>query len=57
MSGFGQVVVVWNFAHVIRGDFDTYEHSKISGNLVQTNFMFNNAEKLLMLTDNTVVVE
>ena len=57
VSGFGEYVVVWNLANVIRGDVDNYKFMKIDGELVQTDFMFDTVKKLLMTTKTGIVVK
>lgn len=57
VSGFGEYVVVWNLAHVIRGLVDNYKFMKVDGELVQAEFMFNNVKKLLMTTTNGIIVK
>lgn len=31
VSGFGEIVVIWNLARVIRGDIDSYRFTNIGG--------------------------
>ena len=57
VSGFGEYVVVWNLAHVIRGEVDNYKFMKVDGELVQTDFMFDNVKKLLMTTKSGIVIK
>lgn len=57
VSGFGEYVVIWNLAQVIRGDIDNYKFTKIDGELVQTDFMFNNVKKLIMTTTTGIVIK
>ena len=57
VSGFGEYVVVWNLAHVVRGQVDNYKFMKVDGELVQTDFMFDNVKKLLMTTQSGIVIK
>ena len=57
VSGFGEYVVIWNLAHVIRGQIDSYKFMKVDGELVQTDFMFDNVKKLLMTTTTGIVIK
>lgn len=57
VSGFGEYVVIWNLAQVIRGDVDNYKFTRIDGELVQTDFMFNNVRKLIMTTTAGIVIK
>lgn len=57
MSGFGEYVVIWNLAQVIRGDVDNYKFTRIDGELVQTDFMFDNVRKLIMTTNTGIVIK
>lgn len=57
MSGFDEIVVIWNLAHVIRGNVNSYRFTNIGGNLVQTDFMFNNVKKLLMTTNKGIIIK
>ena len=36
VSGFGEYVVIWNLAQVIRGDVDNYKFTRIDGEIIQT---------------------
>lgn len=57
VSGFGDFVVIWNLAHVIRGDVDNYKFTRIDGELVQADFMFDNVKKLLMTTTTGIMIK
>lgn len=57
VSGFGEYVAIWNLAQVIRGDIQNYKFTKIDGELVQTDFMFNNVKKLIMTTKTGIVIK
>lgn len=57
VSGFGEYVVIWNLAQVIRGDVDNYKFTRIDGELIQTQFMFNNVRKLIMTTTSGIVIK
>ena len=57
VSGFGNMVVIWNLAKVIQGNSDSYKFTSIEGDLVQTDFMFDNAKKLLMTTTNGITIK
>ena len=50
-------MVIWNLARVIRGDITSYNFTNIGGELVQTDFMFNNVKKLLMTTENGITIK
>lgn len=57
VSGFGEYAVIWNLAQVIRGDVDNYKFTRIDGELVQTDFMFDNVRKLIMTTSTGIVIK
>lgn len=57
VSGFGEYVVIWNLAQVLRGDVDNYKFTRINGELVQTDFMFDNVRKLIMTTNTGIVIK
>ena len=57
VSGFGEYAVIWNLAQVIRGDLDSYKFTRIDGELVQTDFMFDNVRKLIMTTSTGIVIK
>jgi hypothetical protein len=57
VSGFGEYLVIWNMAQVIRGELDNYKFTSINGKLVQTEFMFNNVKKLIMTTNSGIVIK
>lgn len=57
VSGFGEYVVIWNLAQVIRGDIDNYKFTRIDGQIVQTDFMFDNVKKLIMTTNTGIVIK
>lgn len=57
VSGFGEYAVIWNLAQVIRGDSDSYKFTRIDGELVQTDFMFDNVRKLIMTTSTGIVIK
>lgn len=57
VSGFGEYVVIWNLAQVLRGDVDNYKFTRIDGALIQTDFMFDNVRKLIMTTNKGIVIK
>lgn len=57
ISGFGEYVVIWNLAQVIRGEVDNYRFANIGAQLVQADFMYDNVRKLIMTTNTGVVVK
>ncbi len=57
VSGFGEYVVLWNLSQVIQGNVDNYKFTHIDGELVQTEFMFDNVKKLIMTTKKGIVVK
>lgn len=57
VSGFGEYVVIWNLAQVIRGEVENYKFTRIDGQIVQTEFMFDNVKKLIMTTSTGIVIK
>jgi hypothetical protein len=57
VSGFGEYLVIWNMAQVVRGDLFNYKFTNIDGTLVQTEFMVNNVKKLILTTSSGIVIK
>ena len=57
VSGFADYAVIWNMAHVIKGNTNNYKFTKIDGRLVQADFMYDNIKKLIITTENGITVK